>query len=139
MLAFARRRAVKITFDVIIFITFIALFITREGDFGNPERYLQHSWIGIVAIPIIAVHMTGNWGWIMRLIKRGRQDRQFGLGVLNAVFFALVAICTITGFPAWWDVAGFATPHQITGLLAVLVMFIHIGWNIRPFRQLFST
>lgn len=135
MLAFARRRPVKLAIDVAVLVFFLALFITREG---SGDSYTLHSWVGIIAVPLVALHLLGNWGWVTRLLKRGRQDRQFRLGVLNGAFFAMAAAATITGFPAWAGVESFNTPHAITGFLSILLMLVHIGANIGPLRQLLA-
>lgn len=123
----AQRRVSKIVIDVALLVGFLAEFITREG----PD-YTIHSWIGIVLVPIVVVHLAGNLGWIQRVWARKREDREFGLGVLNAVLGALTAICTVTGFPIWldWGWAGpWSAVHQITGLLAIVLMFAHLWKN----------
>ncbi len=123
----ARRRWTKIVVDVALLVGFLAEFITREG----PD-YDLHSWIGIVLVPIIIVHLIGNLGWIKRVISRGRADREFSLGVLNAVLGTLAVICIITGFPIWleWSEAAFwATLHTVTGFLSIILMFAHLWRN----------
>ncbi len=60
-----RRRWSKIAVDTALLAGFLTEFITREGpDYG------LHSWVGIVLVPIIAVHLLGNAGWIRRFHKR---------------------------------------------------------------------
>lgn len=122
-----RKRSTKIVLDTSLLVAFLAEFITREG----PD-YTLHSWIGIVLIPIIVLHLAGNTSWIMRVWRRGRQDREFGLGVLNAVLGALAVVCIVTGFPIWleWSDAGvWSGVHQVTGLLSILLMFVHLAKN----------
>ena len=91
--SWARKRAARVMLPAILLVAFIAEFFTREG----PD-YTLHSWVGIALILIIAVHLTGNAAWIRGVWKRRRQHREFGLGVLNATFGALVGTCIITGF-----------------------------------------
>ncbi len=87
-----RQRSTKIVLDTSLLIAFLTEFFTREG----PD-YAIHSWVGIVLIPIIAIHLSGNVGWITRVWKRKRDDREFALGVLNATLGALSSICIATG------------------------------------------
>lgn len=124
-----RRRPVKLAIDIVLLAGFIVEFVTREG----PD-YDLHSWVGIVLVPVIAIHLVGNAGWIARVWRRGRADREFGLAVLNTVFGILVAVCIVTGFPIWleWsDAAAWAGVHTVTGLVAILVMLVHLGMNRR--------
>lgn len=124
---FARRRWPKVVIDSALLVGFLAEFITREG----PD-YTVHSWIGIVLVPIIVVHLAGNTAWIKRVWARKRQDREFGLGVLNASLGALAGVCIVTGFPIWleWSEAGaWSAIHTITGFLSIIVMFVHLWRN----------
>lgn len=133
--SWARKRAARVMLPAILLVAFIAEFFTREG----PD-YTLHSWVGIALILIIAVHLTGNAAWIRGVWKRRRQHREFGLGVLNATFGALVGTCIITGFPLWlgWSAAaGLAGTHMVTGIASILVMFVHLWRNrVRIFRLL---
>lgn len=122
-----RSRMTKIVLDTSLLVAFLAEFITREG----PD-FALHSWIGILLIPVIVLHLAGNKAWIMRVWTRGRQDREFGLGVLNVVLGALTGVCIATGFPLWleWsEASAWSVVHQLTGMLAILVMFVHLGKN----------
>ena len=124
---FARRRWPKVVIDSALLVGFLAEFITREG----PD-YTVHSWIGIVLVPIIVVHLAGNTAWIKRVWARKRRDREFGLGVLNASLGALAGVCIVTGFPIWleWSEAGaWSAIHTITGFLSIIVMFVHLWRN----------
>ena len=123
----ARKRRAKVVLPVVLLVAFIAEFLTREG----PD-YTLHAWVGIALLPIIAVHLTGNAGWIRAVWKRRRQHREFGLGVLNASFAALVSVCIVTGFPLWlgWSsAAGWTGTHTVTGIASILVMFVHLWRN----------
>ena len=123
----AQHRWPKIAIDVLLLVGFLAEFVTREG----PD-YALHSWIGIVLIPVIALHLAGSLGWIQRVLARKREDREFTLGVLNAVLGAMVAVCTVTGFPLWFgwsEASALAGLHTITGFLAILIMFAHLWMN----------
>ena len=125
--SWARTRSAKIILDTTLLIAFLVEFFTREG----PD-YAIHSWVGIVLIPIIAIHLNGNVAWIKRVWKRKRDDREFTLGLLNTVLGALAAICIATGFPIWldWsDAAGWATVHTVTGMGSLVIMFVHLWRN----------
>lgn len=125
-----RKRLVRIVLDVGLFVGFIVEFITREPDF-DPD-YILHSWVGIVLIPVIGVHLASNWAWVKRVIGNGRDDKEFGLGALNAALGSLAAICIVSGFPLWfkWSEAGWLSGlHTVTGMLAILLMFVHLGMN----------
>ena len=140
MPTWTRKRAVKIVLDTTLLVAFLAEFVTREG----PD-YAVHSWIGIVLIPIIAIHLTGNAAWIARVWKRKRDDREFNLGVLNAALGVLAGVCIVTGFPLWldWsDASILGGLHTVTGMASIIVMFIHLWKNraritrlIRPQRS----
>ena len=122
-----KRRAVRIALDVGLLVGFLAEFITREG----PD-YAVHSWIGIVLIPVITLHLLGNLPWVRRVIRRGRDDPEFSLGLLNAVLGALTAVCIVSGFPLWleWSDSGaLSGVHTITGFLSIILMFAHLWRN----------
>lgn len=127
-----RKRGIKLVIDIALFVGFIIEFITREPDF-DPD-FLLHSWTGIVLIPVIAFHLTGNWTWIKRVVRNGREDREYALGAINAVLGALTAICIISGFPLWfeWSTAGWLSGlHTVTGMVGILLMFVHLWMNRR--------
>lgn len=130
----ARRRWTKVVVDTGLLVGFLTEFFTREGpDYG------LHSWVGIVLVPIVIVHLLGNLGWIRRVVARGRKDREFSLGVLNAVLGAAATICVVTGFPIWleWSDAGiWVATHTITGFASILLMFAHLWRNRARIRQL---
>lgn len=125
--SWARRTWFKILIDVALFVGFVADFLTREG----PD-YALHSWIGIVLVPVVAFHLVGNVGWIKRVWANGRNDREFNLGVLNAVLGVVATVCILTGFPIWleWSDSGFwAGLHTITGFVSLVLMFVHLWKN----------
>jgi len=130
----ARTKWVKIVVDVGLLVGFLAEFITREG----PD-YAIHSWIGIVLVPIIAIHLLGSLGWIKRVWARKRDDRDFSLGVLNAILGFLAGVCIATGFPIWleWsDAEAWEVVHTITGFLSIIIMFVHLWMNRSRITQL---
>ena len=125
--SWARQRVARIMLPALLLAAFVAEFLTREG----PD-YTLHSWVGIALIPIIAVHLTGNAGWIRAVWRRGRQHREFGLGLLNASFSALVGVCIVTGIPLWlgWSSAtGWVGTHTVTGIASIVVMVVHLWRN----------
>lgn len=134
MVGFLRRRPAKILIDTSLLVGFLLEFFTREG----PD-YSLHSWVGIVLIPIVVVHLLSNLGWVQRVAKRGRQDREFSLAVLNGVLGMASSVCIGTGFPVWlmdsppefWEMV-----HTITGFVALLLMFVHLWRNRGRIRQL---
>jgi|GEM_PF-4254907 len=131
-----QRRPVKIAIDVALLVGFLAEFITREG----PD-YDVHSWIGVALVPIISVHLISNLAWVQRVIDRGRQDREFGLAVLNSALGLMTAICTVTGFPIWfgWSDAGaLVGAHTITGFASIILMFAHLWKNRSRVRRLIA-
>ena len=135
-LSFARHRPLKIAVDTLLFIGFVAEFVTREG----PD-YLVHSWVGIVLVPVVVVHLAGNIGWIRRVLSQGRADREFSLGVLNAVLGFLTSVCIVTGFPIWLDWStspALTTVHTATGLLSIVLMFAHLYRNRSRVRRLLA-
>lgn len=134
MAGLAQRKWLKIAVDVGLLVGFLAEFITREG----PD-YFVHSWVGIILVPIIAVHLAGSMGWIKRVWARKRDDRDFNLGVLNAALGVLTGICVATGFPIWleWsEASAWSGIHTITGFLSILIMFVHLWMNRRRIRLL---
>ncbi len=129
-----RRRWARILIDSTLLVGFIAEFITREGpDYG------VHSWVGIVLVPIIIGHLLSNAGWIRRILKRGREDREFSLAVTNAALGTTATICIVTGFPIWleWsDASIWATVHTVTGFASIIQMVVHLARNRGRIRQL---
>ena len=122
-----RRRSTKIALDTGLLVAFVAEFLSREG----PD-YSFHSWVGIFLIPVIAIHLAGNAGWIVRVWNRKRADREFGLGLLNAAFGLTTGVCIATGFPIWleWsDAEVWAALHTVTGMAAIGLTFVHLWRN----------
>lgn len=133
----ARRKWFKILIDTALLVGFLAEFLTREG----PD-YALHSWIGIVLVPIIAFHLAGSLGWIKRVWARKRNDREFGLGVLNATLGLLAGTCIVTGFPLWLDWSGAGAVvgiHTVTGFASILIMLVHLWKNRSRITQLVRT
>ena len=125
--SWTRRKWFKMLIDSALFVGFVADFFTREG----PD-YALHSWIGIVLVPIIGFHLAGNLGWIRRVWAKGRQDREFSLGVLNAVLGVVASVCVVSGFPIWleWsDQQVWVGMHTITGFASLVLMFVHLWKN----------
>lgn len=130
----ARRKWLKVLVDSALLVGFLAEFFTREG----PD-YTLHSWIGIVLVAVIALHLAGSLGWIRRVWARKRHDRDFGLGVLNATLGFLAGICIFTGFPIWleWsDAPPWTGLHTVTGFASILIMFVHLWKNRRHVTRL---
>lgn len=130
----SRRRLVKIIIDVALLVGFLAEFITREG----PD-YTIHSWIGIILVPIITLHLAGSLGWISRVWARKRQDRDFNLGVLNTMLGIAAGVCIATGFPIWleWsEASAWTTTHTITGFASIIIMLVHLWMNRTRISQL---
>ncbi len=73
----ARTRWARILIPALLLVAFATEFLTREG----PD-YSLDSWVGIALVPAVALHLTGNAGWLKRVSRRKRQDRDFGLGLL---------------------------------------------------------
>ena len=124
---YLRRKWLKILIDSALLVGFLAEFITREGP-----NYDVHSWVGIVLMPIIALHLFSNVGWIKRVWARKRKDREFSLGVLNAAFGALAFVCILTGFPIWLelsDASAWSGVHTVTGFASIILMFAHLWKN----------
>lgn len=132
--AAARRRWTKIVVDSALLVGFIAEFVTREG----PD-YAIHSWIGIMLVPVIVVHLIGNASWIRRVLEAGRQDREFSLGVLNAILGTLAVVCIATGFPLWldWFASGaLEGVHAFSGFMSIALMLVHLWRNRVRLRRL---
>ncbi len=130
----SRRRRFKIIIDVGLLVGFLAEFVTREG----PD-YAVHSWVGIILIPIIGLHLAGSIGWIRRVWARRGQDRDFKLGVLNASLGFFAGVCITTGFPIWLDwsaASAWTTVHTVTGFASILAMFAHLWMNRARINQL---
>lgn len=121
------KRAIRILLDVSLLVGFFAEFVTREGpDYG------LHSWIGIVLVPVIAVHLISNWRWVTSTVRRRRSHPEWKLARFNAVFSTVTAICIVTGFPLWleWsDSAFWSTVHNVTGFLAIVLALSHLWRN----------
>jgi hypothetical protein len=93
-MSLVRRRAFRIVVDACLLIGFIAEFVTREG----PD-YALHSWIGIVLIPVAAVHVASNWRWVTSTFRRRTAHPEWHLARFNAVFSVVTVICIASGFP----------------------------------------
>lgn len=131
-----RSRSVKIAIDVLLLVGFLAEFITREG----PD-YQIHSWIGIILVPVITIHLASNLAWVRRVVNQGRNDREFSLAVLNGTLGLFVVVCLVTGFPIWleWsEASAWAGIHTITGFVSILLMFVHLFRNRRRIGRLLA-
>ena len=124
------RRATRIVLDAGLLVGFVAEFATREG----PD-YDLHSWIGIVLIPLVAVHIAASWRWIVSAARRRSAHPEWSLARFNAVFSAVTTICIVSGFPLWlewteWSDSGLvATMHNLTGFLAIVLALSHLWRN----------
>lgn len=133
-----RRRPVKIAVDTALLVAFVTAFLTREPSV-DPD-YLLHSVVGLLIVPILALHLTSNWGWIKRVATRRFHDREARLGAFNLVFGTMAAVCIITGVPIWVGDAEWSTVssiHTVTGALASFMVVAHLVWNQRRLRTLF--
>ncbi len=122
-----RRRAVRVALDVGLLVGFVGEFVTREG----PD-YDLHSWIGVVLIPVIGVHLASNWRWVTSAYRRRRAYPEWQLARFNAVFSAVTAVCILSGFPIWlgWSESGaWSTLHNITGFVSVVLALSHLWRN----------
>ncbi len=122
-----RRRAVRVVLDVSPLAGFLAEFLTREG----PD-YSLHSWIGVVLVPIIAVHLASNWRWVMSTYRRRTTHPDWPLARFNAVFTAVTVVCILTGFPpwlAWSDSTMWTVSHNVAGLLSIVLAISHLWRN----------
>lgn len=121
------RRPVRIVLDISLLIGFGAEFVTREG----PD-YDVHSWIGVVLMPIVAVHLASNWRWITATVRRRAQHPEWPLARFNAVFAVVTAVCIATGFPPWLDESAsglWSGTHNITGFLSIVLALSHLWRN----------
>ncbi len=128
-MSFLRRRAPRIILDVALLVGFVAEFVTREG----PD-YDLHSWIGIVLIPMISVHLAANWRWVISTFRRRGSHPEWPLARFNTVFSVTTAICIVSGFPLWleWtDSSALSVAHNLTGLLAIVLALSHLWRNRR--------
>ncbi|MFV0524023.1 MAG: hypothetical protein ACK5RL_05940 [Acidimicrobiales bacterium] len=133
-----RRRDVRIAVDTALLAAFVTAFLTREPSF-DPD-YLLHSLVGLAVVPIVWLHLRGNWGWVKRVARRRRHDREARLGAFNTVFGGLTTVCIVSGIPLWvgeFDSSALVGLHAITGGLAILAMIVHLVWNQRRLRALF--
>lgn len=129
-----RRRVTRILLDAGLLIGFIAEFATREGpDYG------LHSWIGIVLIPVVCVHLASNWRWVTSTYRRRKAHPEWPLARFNAVFFAVVTVCLLSGFPIWlqWSDSGtWTTLHAVTGFGSIVLALSHLWRNRRHLTNL---
>lgn len=124
-----RHRVVRIVLDTGLLLGFVAEFATREG----PD-YDLHSWIGIVLIPMVSVHLAANWHWVTSAARRRMSHPEWPLARFNAAFSAITTICIASGFPLWFgwtDNSGLVGAHTLTGFASVLLAFSHLWRNRR--------
>ncbi len=129
-----RRRATRIVLDVGLLIGFLAEFLTREG----PD-YSLHSWIGVVLMPVIGIHLAGNWSWVVAAYRRRTAHPEWKLARFNAVFSVVTTVCMVSGFPIWleWSDSGvWSGVHNITGFVSILLALSHLWRNRRRVRSL---
>lgn len=132
-----RRRAVKIAIDTALLVAFVLVFVSRERSFD--ADYVLHGTVGLVLVPILALHLGSNWGWVRRLASRRRRDRDARLAMLNLVFGAATAVCVLSGIPLWggWvEADALVATHSATGMTSILLVLVHLVWNQRRFRSL---
>lgn len=108
---------------------FGAEFVTREG----PD-YDLHSWIGVVLIPLVAIHLASNWRWVLSTVRRRTSHPEWPLARFNAVFSVVTVVCIVTGFPLWleWSDSGvWSGAHNLTGFASILLALSHLWRNRR--------
>lgn len=116
--------------DIVVFLFFAALFLTREG----PD-YTVHSVLGLVALAAIAAHLWPNRRWIKSAWSPAGWRRKVKLSRLNMVLAVSTAVCTLTGVASWVGVSAADGPHAITGFISLGAAIVH---GIRN-RRLFMT
>ncbi len=124
-----RRRVARVVLDVGLLAGFLAEFVTREG----PD-YDVHSWIGVILIPIIGVHLVSNWRWVTSTYRRRSAHPEWELARFNAVFSVVTAVCIVSGFPLWFgwsDSGALSALHTITGFVSILLALSHLWRNRR--------
>lgn len=128
-MSFLRQRTVRIALDVGLLIGFLAEFLTREG----PD-YSLHSWIGVVLIPVIGIHLAGNWRWVTSAYRRRSAHPEWHLARFNLLFSVVTSICILSGFPIWleWSESGiWSGLHTVTGFVSILLALSHLWRNRR--------
>lgn len=127
-------RVARIVLDLGLLVGFVIEFLTREG----PD-YDFHSWVGVVLVPIIAVHLATNWSWVRATLRRRAAHPEWKLARFNGVFSIVAGVCIVTGFPIWleWSDAGaWSTTHTLTGFASLLMMVSHLWRNRGRIRTL---
>ncbi len=122
-----RNKAVRVAVDVTLLVGFIAEFVTREG----PD-YALHSWIGVVLIPLVGVHLLSNWRWVTSTFKRRTAHPEWPLARFNAAFSIVTSICILSGFPIWLEWPGgdsLSGLHTITGFISIVLALSHLWRN----------
>lgn len=122
-----RRRTTRVVLDVGLLVGFIAEFVTREG----PD-YNLHSWIGVVLIPLIGIHLVTNWRWVTSTFRRRSAHPEWPLARFNAVFSVITAVCIVSGFPLWLEWTSgdaWVVVHNLTGLVSIVLALSHLWRN----------
>lgn len=137
--ALLRRRSTKIAVDSALLAGFVLEFLSRERSFD--ADYMVHGTVGLLLIPVVVVHLAGNWSWVRRVAVRRGRDREAKLAMVNATFALSSLLCVVSGIPLWasWSDASVLTGlHAVAGFISIVSMLAHLVSNRRRIRSLFS-
>lgn len=114
-----------------------ALLLTALVAFASHEwGTVVHSAIGIGIGLVVAYHVGRHRTWIRSVWRRRGAHPESRLGVFNAAFATVFAVCTVTGFPLWSDAPGevVVRVHDLTAIAFTLMVFGHVFLNRRRIR-----
>jgi hypothetical protein len=134
---FVQRRHAKVLVDVLVLVGFVVEFVSREKSFD--AKFVLHSYAGFVLAPLLALHLWGNAGWVRRVWRNKRHDREARLASVNLLFGTTTVICIVSGLPLWfdWNLSGVLRAlHAAMGFVSILLVAVHLGMNRRRFARL---
>ncbi len=108
----------------------------------RPTGIAAHEWLGIVILPLLAIHLLVNWRWIVKTLHRLRANTRRARinALLNGLLYVDFVLATISGLvisevalpvagiqpntlAAWRDV------HAFFSNVSIWIVGLHLGLN----------
>ena len=120
----------------------VLLLIALLLQSPRPTGIAAHEWLGIVILPLLAVHLLVNWRWIIKTLHRLRANTRRARvnSLLNGLLYVDFVLATISGLvisevalPAAGiqpsTLAAWRQVHAFISNMSIWIVGLHLGLN----------